>query len=356
MQHLIPIAGTTQHTVMCAQALLNDKRFTIPWILTPEPKLIGRKKILTKNPLHLFAEKNNIPVILVQKKIDEEIQSEVKRHNSQLTTQNKASTLHTPHSTFTSKNLEPETQNLKPNFLLVIDFGYIIPDWLLKFPTIAPVNIHPSELPKYRGSSPGQFVLLFGEQTSAVSVIQMNNTVDQGDIIYQEKFKVLNTWTSTEYYHHAFTLIAKHLPNILALQPLTLTPQIEQSPTPMARRLTKNDGYISWNLLQKIITTSAQEADSETSDLLNTAFQHTQSWEKTMEQAIKAFTPWPGVWTIVPTHKGEKRMKILSVEMRFIASEQRIILQDVQLEGLQPTTWNEVKNQIRGIGLNEMRK
>jgi methionyl-tRNA formyltransferase len=235
-----------------------------------------------------------------------------------------------------------KSQKSKVDFLLVVDFGYIVPNRLLELPTIAPVNIHPSELPKYRGSSPGQFALLFGEKKSAVSVIKMNNTVDQGDIIYQEKFDVLSTWTSTDYYHFAFELIAQKLPNILSQQPPTFIPQPIESPSPIARRLTKDDGYISWKLLQLLMTKNYKQIDDETARLLNQAFEHHHNWGETIRQATKAFSPWPMVWTIVPTVKSDKRMKILSIEK----STETIKLEKVQLEGLQPTTWNEIKKQI----------
>jgi methionyl-tRNA formyltransferase len=71
--------------------------------------------------------------------------------------------------------------------LLVVDFGYLIPTWLLQLPAIAPLNIHPSELPKWRGSSPGQFALLFknlGRETTqtAVTLMVMNEGLDQDQL------------------------------------------------------------------------------------------------------------------------------------------------------------------------------
>ena len=338
----ISIAGSTYHTVLCAEALLQDDRFSISWILTPEPKPIGRKQLITKNPLHEWAETNNIPVILVNKKIN----TDVKKQIESITTQS-------------NSHLTPNPKTLNPNFLLVVDFGYLIPEWLLQLPSIAPINIHPSELPKYRGSSPGQFALLFGEQKSAVSVIIMNEKLDEGDLIYQENFDVPNTMSLSEYYQHSFSLITKSLPQILydfATQNITAKPQPLTSPTPVARRLTREDGYIEWELLQTLFpsTASPKELPIRFTDnqLLFSAYQHHGSWPQTIYHAIQAFTPWPGVWTIVSTKDGEKRMKILKIspfmERTPSDSVARVALQleKVQLEGRTVTTFEEIKNQI----------
>lgn len=318
----IAVAGTSQHTLQCAQSLLNDPRFTISWILTPSPKPIGRKQIITKNPVHQFAQEHEIPTILVEKKIDKEIQAQIFE------------------------------QSTVVDFLLVVDFGYLIPQWLLDYPKIAPLNIHPSALPKYRGSSPGQFTLLFGESESAVTLMRMDKGLDTGNLINQYFFKVLNTWKSAEFYTHAFDLITTELPNAIAEYGSKSEnerhnfekPQPETSPTPIARRLSREDGFLPWEFLHTLMVNSEPHTTEleQLSDLLHFSFEKSQSWQKTIEQATRAFSPWPGVWTIVPTVKGEKRMKILSVSI----IENNLQLDTVQLEGLQPTPFSQVKNQI----------
>src|SRR5258708_7726522 len=122
-KYRIAIAGSTQHTVQCAEALFASPEFEITWILTPQPRLLGRKQILTKNPLHLFAEEHHVPLILLENTIDAAIQHRILTMNSAQAV----------------------------DFLLVIDFGYLIPDWLLDLPAIAPLNVHLSALPAGRG-------------------------------------------------------------------------------------------------------------------------------------------------------------------------------------------------------------
>lgn len=319
----LAIAGTTQHTVMCAEALRQDSRFTIPWVLTPSPRPIGRKQTITKNPLHLWAEEHNLPIFLVEKKIDQRAKEEILKPSNAAGRQ------------------VQDDGNL--DFLLVVDFGYLIPEWLLQLPTIAPVNIHPSALPKYRGSSPGQFAVLFGEKESAVSVITMTKDLDAGDIIDQSFFEITDKESVQEYYQKSFTLIAEKLPKILidfAHGETIAHPQPIQSPTPIARRLTKEDGFVDWQLLTSLLH-NREPMVGQTAELLIQANQTHQDWQRTVGHALRALSRWPGVWTIVPTNKGDKRMKLLS-----LAEGKTFQLDQVQLEGLQPTTFNAIKNQL----------
>lgn len=318
---IIGVAGSTQHTVMCAESLRGRfKEFEIAWILTPEPRLIGRKQELVTNPIHQFAQKHSIPVILVDKKIDRSVKETVEDTN--------------------------RTQPI--DILLVVDFGYLIPQWLLDLPKISPVNVHPSDLPKYRGSSPGQFTLLYGEKKSAVSVIVMNDKLDEGDIIYQAEFDVLSTFFTQSFYEYAFQLIAEKLPNILAefaYGQITPVAQPLTSPTPIARRLSREDGFVKWEFLHSVILNSLQDLEEKlgkTSPLLVEVNEKLQSWPQTISNAVRALTPWPGVWTLVQTNKGEKRMKILETSLE----NGKLKLEKVQIEGYSPASFGSVKNLI----------
>ena len=71
---------------------------------------------------------------------------------------------------------------VKFDFLLVAAYGKILPTWLLELPHVAPVNIHFSLLPKYRGASPIQAAILNGDINSGVTVMQMTEGMDEGPI------------------------------------------------------------------------------------------------------------------------------------------------------------------------------
>ena len=80
------------------------------------------------------------------------------------------------------KNLKDELSSLKFEFLIVVAYGKIIPNWLLDLPIVSSINVHFSILPKYRGASPIQSALLNGDAVSGISIIKLNSVLDSGDI------------------------------------------------------------------------------------------------------------------------------------------------------------------------------
>lgn len=328
MQYKIALAGSSKYTVMMAEVLQNDARFKICYTLSPTPKLIGRQQILSKNPLHLWSEKEGISAFLIEKKIDANLQNQLR-----------------------------EAEEI--DFLLVVDFGYLIPAWLLQLPKIAPLNIHPSLLPKWRGSSPGQFCLLFKDlgqenQLSAVTLMVMNEGLDQGPIVAQLPFNLEENWTQNEYYQHAFTLIAEKLGDLisnLAEQKIEVLEQPVESSTMTARRLNKEDSFVDWNILQKLMDNSLEKINSlgDGKKLLNDLLMNDEFCKNKTEQikliinASKAFFPWPGLWTNVQTNQGIKRMKIFSCH----ATKNQLSLDQVQIEGKNLCLFNECKNALK---------
>ena len=79
-----------------------------------------------------------------------------------------------------------DVKRLEPDIFVVASFGLIIPGWALQIPTIGPVNIHPSLLPRHRGPSPIQWALWEGDQETGVTFMRMNERMDAGNILYQE--------------------------------------------------------------------------------------------------------------------------------------------------------------------------
>ena len=79
-----------------------------------------------------------------------------------------------------------QLEEYESDFLVVASFGLMIPKRVLEMPSIGPVNIHPSLLPRYRGPSPIQWALWNGERETGITFIKMNEKMDQGDILYQE--------------------------------------------------------------------------------------------------------------------------------------------------------------------------
>ena len=322
MKYRIAIAGSTKNTVLMAEAVKLSSNFEIAYTLSPAPKLIGRKQILTQNPLHSWSLERKLPAFLVEGKIEK-------------------------------SSIEEFNKMGDIDFLLVVDFGYLIPKWLLELPKIAPLNIHPSLLPKWRGSSPGQFCLLFQDldengKKSAVTLMIMNESLDRGPIISQLLFDLQENWTQKEYYEHAFSLISTKLTELIsdfAQGKIQAKEQTEESPTAIARRLSKQDSFVDWMELQKLMNGKEADKTKILTNLLaeHPLFQDKISQIKLMVNACKAFNPWPSLWTTVITNSGEKRMKILSCHLE----KETLVLDSVQIEGKNPSSWNECKNSVK---------
>lgn len=79
---------------------------------------------------------------------------------------------------------------LKPDAIIVAAFGQILPKALLDIPKYGCINVHASLLPKYRGAAPIQYAILEGETETGVSIMYMDEGIDTGDIILQEKLAI----------------------------------------------------------------------------------------------------------------------------------------------------------------------
>lgn len=335
MPYAIALAGSTSRTVQIAELIANDSRCSVAWVLSPTSQLVGRKHVPTDNPLHLWALERKIPCLRVNNKIDQILKNDIEN-----------------------------TIYGSIDVLLVVDFGYLIPQWLLDLPTIAPLNLHPSVLPAWRGSAPAVGPLLTGDSISAMSLIVMNSQLDQGPIIHQAPFAVAPTWTQTEYYAHAFTATSDWLVDTMvkfAERKISANAQPARSPTPLARQLTKADSFLPWNFVSALCDqdpTASPNADqlspllAEIWTYLKIQQQHHQATPTNqlltlpqyIERASRAFSPWPQLWSTIPTSKGEKRMKLLSLS---VATHGNLQLETIQIEGQQPAHWNQVKTAIR---------
>lgn len=79
---------------------------------------------------------------------------------------------------------------LRPDFLVTVSFGFILSGDLLSCAARAPLNIHPSLLPRHRGASPMPWTILSGDPETGVTVIRMNERMDAGNIVAQERTPV----------------------------------------------------------------------------------------------------------------------------------------------------------------------
>mgnify|MGYP001398994903 CR=1 FL=1 len=198
----------------------------------------------------------------------------------------------------------------KPDVGVLASYGRILKKEELEQPPHGILNLHPSLLPKYRGPSPVQTAILNNDQTTGLTIIKMDEKVDHGPIITQFKEEIRPDDTSQSLYQRLFTAGAQVLITIL---PVYLEGKItprkqDHSQATYTQKLTREDGKINW-----------QEPPAK------------------IERKIRAFHPWPGTWTEVNIKGEKKRLKILQSHLE----GNRLLLDQVQLEGKKPVSWQQ---------------
>lgn len=194
------------------------------------------------------------------------------------------------------------------SFLGVLaDFGLIIPPEILNAFSKGTINIHPSLLPKYRGPTPVQTAILNGEKFTGVSIMKLDGKIDHGPILGQEKEEILDTDTAESLYKRLFAKGANLLPKLLNQYlegSLKLTAQNHKKAT-FTQPLTRQDGYVDVSFAETAVTK--------------------------IDTMIRAYYPWPGVWT-------EIRINDKLLRIKFLPNEK------LQVEGKNPVSYRDFFN------------
>lgn len=143
--------GTPEISASVLEDLITTN-YNIVAVVSQEDKPIGRKQIITPTPVKKVAIKYNIPVFQPHKIRDD----------------------------------FEFLREIKPDILLTMAYGQLIPLEVLKMPKIKALNLHGSLLPKYRGASPIQAALLNGDKSSGVTLMEMVEAMDAGNMFYKE--------------------------------------------------------------------------------------------------------------------------------------------------------------------------
>jgi len=153
--------------VPCLHELAHDKRFEVVGVVTMPDAPSGRGMKMNENIIKAEAKKisTNEDFVATPTKLNPEKSDEGKQFAEWLKLKN-------------------------ADFLVVIAYGKIIPQAILDIPNIAPINIHGSLLPKYRGASPLQSVFLNNEEETGITIMKMNAGLDTGDMIDKLKFRI----------------------------------------------------------------------------------------------------------------------------------------------------------------------
>lgn len=208
----IAFFGTSEFSVIVLDAL---KKFGIlpDLVVTTVDKPVGRKMILTPNPTKVWAENNSTQYIEAIKLKDESFLNKV----------------------------------AECNLFIVASYGKIIPKIVIDMPKYHVLNVHPSLLPKYRGSSPLQAQILNNEKEVGVSLMLIDEEVDHGAIIDQKKVAVPQWPVSFTELEHILgyigaEMISKMLPDWIKGN--IKEKEQDHSQATFTKKAEKEDGYI----------------------------------------------------------------------------------------------------------------
>jgi len=245
--------GTGEFGLKPLKALIKSSNFKIVGVVTNPDKEVGRHQKLSFSPIKKITLENNIKVFQSQKLEDN------------------------------SKFLKI-VRNLKPDLIVVIAYGLIIPEEILEIPKFRSINVHASLLPKFRGPSPVQFQILKGERKTGVTIMLMDKKIDHGPILKQKKVTLSPSITAGELHdklsEFSIELLTETLNQWVEGE---IKPQVQdRSEATYTKILKREDGHINW---------SKKKID--------------------IERMVRAFDPWPGTFSFL----NKKRLKILKVKI-----------------------------------------
>lgn len=162
------------------EALNHDKRFEVAGVVTQCDKPIGRWMEICEN--------------IIKKTTKNIIWNHLNESSEFITTPTKLN----PEKSEEGRQFAARLKKKNPDFLVVIAYGKIIPQSILDIPNIAPINIHGSLLPKYRGASPIQSTLLNNDKETWITIMKMDATMDTGNLIDILRFRIPFTRTTKE--------------------------------------------------------------------------------------------------------------------------------------------------------------
>ena len=220
--------------------------------VTKADRPVGRGMKVTHSPIKEFALKVNIPLWQPEDLKDAAFQEKLRKTQSDL--------------------------------FVVIAYGKLLPEEVLKIPRIAAINVHASLLPQYRGAAPINWAIINGEKVTGISIIKMGPKMDEGDIIVREKIDIDpedTAITLKEKMSHLGAKILQRAIDSLDKNDYTLLSQDSRLAS-WAPKLTKAMGQIAW--------------DQKAADIHNLA---------------RGLLPWPSAYT----YFNGRLLKLLKTEV-----------------------------------------
>jgi methionyl-tRNA formyltransferase len=181
-----------------------------------------------------------------------------------------------PESIRNNDSFRAQLITLKPDVIIVVGYGRIIPQWMLDLPPLGNINLHASLLPKYRGAAPIQWAIAQGETITGVTTMKIDAGLDTGDILLQEEVPIAFEDTAGTLAPRLAAVGADlTVTTLYGLQNGSIHPrQQDQSHATLAPILKKEDGLIDFSR-------PATE----------------------IRNRMRGFQPWPGAYT---NYRGKK--------------------------------------------------
>jgi len=229
----IIFAGTPEFAAKHLQALLHAK-YNISAVITQPDKPAGRGQKVQINPVKKLSLTHKTSVYQPKTLRDTKIQKIIK--------------------------------DLKPDVLVDVACGLLIPKEILTLPQYGCINVHPSLLPKWRGASPIQRAILAGDEVTGVSIMLMDEGLDTGPVFLQKEYLIKPNDTSATLLEDLAVLSIEALLEVLnKLTTAEITPiKQDEAKACYAKKIAKEDAKINWHK-------SAIKLDRE----------------------VRAFNPWP---------------------------------------------------------------
>lgn len=150
--------GTPAFAVPTLEKLV-DAGFFVRLVVTQPDRARGRGMELAFSPVKQAASRLNLPIT----------QPEKIKHND---------------------DFRAQLTELKPDAIIVVGYGRIIPQWMIDLPALGNINLHGSLLPKYRGAAPIQWAIACGESKTGVTTMRIDSGLDTGDILLQKEILI----------------------------------------------------------------------------------------------------------------------------------------------------------------------
>ncbi|MDG2954917.1 methionyl-tRNA formyltransferase [Bisgaard Taxon 10/6] len=251
----IIFAGTPDFAAQHLQALLSSNHHVIA-VYTQPDKPAGRGKKLQTSPVKQLAQQHNISVYQPKSLRNEEAQAELAALNADV--------------------------------MVVVAYGLILPKAVLTAPRLGCLNVHGSILPRWRGAAPIQRAIWAGDTQTGVTIMQMDEGLDTGDMLHKVYCDITPQETSASLYHKLAQLAPPALIEVLDhLEDDKFKPQPQDNnQSSYADKLSKEEAKLDWGL---------------------PAVQ--------LERNIRAFNPAPTAFLTVTVNGNEERIKIYQADV-----------------------------------------